>query len=150
MTDSGPSPRLAAVEDPEPRREGDSTQRSPASGSTTATPASRRSGRIWTLILIAALVCLGLLLVRQVRYVGQLEVRVEELSSALGEAREVLGVYEHRVWQVRHNLDELSSRVGALQELVSEDSLPASSSADPGGGAPASPSLEAPATTPVR
>jgi len=138
MTDSGPSPRLAAVEDPEPRREGDSAQQSPASGSTTATPASRRRGRIWTLILIAALVCLGLLLLQQVRHVGQLEARVKALSSELGEAREVLGVYEHRVRQVRHNLDELSGRVGALQELVSEDSLPNSTTS------------EAPAAPPVR
>jgi hypothetical protein len=138
MTDSGPSPRLAVVDDSAPRREGDRDPKSPASGSTTATPGSRRGRRIWTLILIAALVCLGLLLLQQVRYVGELEVRVEELSSelgeareALGEAREALGVYEHRARQVRHNLDELAGRVGALQELVSEDSLPPSSPTSP-------------------
>ena len=138
MTDSGPSPQLAVVDDSASRHEGDRDPKSPASGSTTATPGSRRGRRIWTLILIAALVCLGLLLLQQVRHVGQLEARVKALSSELGEAREVLGVYEHRVRQVRHNLDELSGRVGALQELVSEDSLPNSTTS------------EAPAAPPVR
>jgi hypothetical protein len=145
MADSGSGPQLAVVEDSAPRRDGDRDERSPASGSATAAPGSRRSGRIRTLVLVAALVVLGLLWAHQARYAAQLEARVEELSSALGEAREALGVHENRVRRVRHNLDELASRVGALQELVSPNSLPAPSAAQPEGEAATSPASEPPA-----
>jgi len=149
MADSGSGHQLAVVGDPAPRDEGGRSEQPPAADSATTAPGSQRTGRGRTLLWVAALALLGLLLGYQLRYAGQLEAQVDELTSELGAAREALGVYQRRIQRVRSDLGELATRVGALQELVSEDSF-APGSTRRERVAPASPSSEGPTAPPVR
>jgi septal ring factor EnvC (AmiA/AmiB activator) len=132
MAEPLPEPQLTVIEEAAPRDDRDEKKRdakASASSPGTAAHRPRRAARVWTLLLVAAVVVLGMLLASQLRYAGQLEARVEEIATELAEARESLGVYQQRMRSVRRNVDELASRVGALQALVSEDSLSLAGSA---------------------
>lgn len=104
--------------------EGERGARASESNVGAAAPGRWRGARGLIGLLAAAVLVLGLLLAGQVRYAGRLEARVAELSSELEQSRQALGVYQQRIGSVRRSLEELATRVGALQELVREDSLP--------------------------
>jgi outer membrane murein-binding lipoprotein Lpp len=124
VAESDPGPQLTTLEDAPPRDEAKPAAQTPASGPDPAARRSRRRVRVFILLLLAAVVVLALLLAGESRYSGQLEARIGQLSAEVAETREALGAYQRRMRSVRRNVDELASRVGALQELVKEDAPP--------------------------
>jgi hypothetical protein len=78
--------------------------------------------------LAAALALAILLLVYQYQRASELDAQVDGLRNALEAARGEISIYHERMALVKGHVDDLSARVGALAELVTDDPAEASGS----------------------
>ncbi len=140
-------PEMAA----DPEMAGDSKQPSPpapragaARGSLSQAPGSPRvatgpregskppgSSRLVFVVAAIALLVVGLALANQSRKAAALAARVAELEAELARAEAVVGAYQVRFEQVRGEVNDLLTQVGALSNLVERDVLPADASGAP-------------------
>ena len=121
---------VEAQKPPEPtnsRRRQSATLRAVASDAPRSTSSPPSPGRVgvprigFVAALAAALALATLLLAYQYQRASELGAQVEGLRNALETARGEIGIYHERMALVKGHVDDLSARIGALAELVTDD-----------------------------